>query len=365
LNPPESPLTRLIKDLIVAEGPISLTTFIALAMTHPEHGYYTTRDPLGRGGDFTTAPEISQIFGELLGLWAAEVWRAMDRPSPVRLVELGPGRGTMLADALRAIAAAEPAFFEAAKVHLIEPSPALREIQERTLVHVKPVWHDRLADAGDGPVIILANEVFDALPIRQYVRSGAIWRERLVGLDGPGQGLAFVLGPDADPELSVGLDEVDEGAIVEVCRAGEALAAEIAARIAASGGAALIIDYGHAHSHPGDTLQAVSGHAYAPVLEAPGEADITHHVDFGALGTAARSAGAVVHGPVPQGLFLGRLGAAQRAEALVQADPGRADEVLSAVRRLIDPRRMGQLFKALAMTHPELPTPPGFSSKPK
>lgn len=360
-----SPLGQLIKERIASEGPISLATFIALAMTHPEHGYYTTRDPLGRGGDFITAPEISQIFGEMIGLWAVDVWRAMGQPSSLQLVELGPGRGTMLADALCAIAAAEPAFLESAELHLIEPSPALRQIQERRLVHVKPIWHARLAEVGDGTVIVLANEVFDALPIRHYVRSGTSWRERLVGSDDAEQGLAFVLGPDVNPELPVNFDAVDEGAIVEICQAGEALAAEIAARIAASGGAVLIIDYGHSHSHPGDSLQAVRGHAYASVLDAPGEADLTHHVDFEALSTAARSAGVKVHGPIPQGLFLGRLGAAQRAEALAKAEPEKADEILSAARRLIDPRRMGQLFKVLAMTHRELPTPPGFTSKPK
>lgn len=358
-----TPLTQLIRDRIGAEGPMSLDAFITLAMTHPEQGYYTTRDPLGRGGDFITAPEISQIFGELIGLWAAEVWRAMGRPSPVQLVELGPGRGTMLADGLRAIAAAEPSFFEAAKVHLIEPSPALRYIQAGTLAHIQPAWHDRLAEVGDGSVIILANEVFDALPIRQYVRGSATWHERLVGLDGGGQGLTFVLGPDVDPEWPVGLDDVAEGEIVEVCAAGETLAGEIAARIVASGGAALVIDYGHGHSHPGDTLQAVRGHAYAPVLDAPGQADITHHVDFGVLAAAVRSAGAAVHGPVPQGLFLGRLGAGERAGALAKARPEKAEEILVAARRLIDPRRMGQIFKVLAMTAPELPTPPGFTSK--
>lgn len=369
MTPPENQLRRLIKRRIESEGPISLATFIALAMTHPEHGYYTTRDPLGLQGDFITAPEISQIFGELIGLWAVDVWRVMGRPTPVRLVELGPGRGTMLADALRAIAAAEPAFLEAARVHLIEPSPALREIQELTLANTPlaapPAWHDRLAEVGDDPVIILVNEVFDALPIRQYVRGQTAWRERLVGIEEGGEGFTFVLGPAMEPELPEALDDVAEGEIVEVCAAGEALAGKIAARIKASGGAALIIDYGHGHSHPGDTLQSVRGHAYASVLDAPGEADLTHHVDFGALANAAKAVGAEVHGPVPQGLFLGRLGASERAEALAKSEPEKADEILSAARRLIDPRRMGQMFKVLAMTHPELPTPPGFTSRPK
>ncbi len=267
---------------------------MALALGHPEWGYYTTRDPFGRKGDFITASEISQVFGEMLGLWCVEVWRQMGAPDPVRLVELGPGRGTLMADALRA-AAVSPDFIRAAQVHLVETSPVLREAQRSALAGRDVVWHDRFDDIPEGPLLLVANEFFDALPVRQLQREADGWCERLVG-NGP-QGLQFVLStpgaPSAallDPGMRAG---AAEGAIAEIQPAALSIAAAISARLGAFGGAALIIDYGYMQSAAGDTLQAVRSHKPHDVLLDPGDADLTVHVDFAALARAAGvSAGA-------------------------------------------------------------------------
>ncbi len=369
-----SDLAALLRRRIAAAGPVTVAEYMAEALGHPGHGYYMRRDPFGVSGDFTTAPEVSQMFGELIGLWCRVVWEAMGRPAPVNLVELGPGRGTLMADALRAAAmgaatksADGAAFKTALRLHMVETSPALRERQRRTLAAahpgIEPSWHGRLDAVPGGPLILVANEFFDALPIHQYVRSGDTWLERKVGIDEDGR-FAFVLeppaGPPAPPGLS-GVPDVVDGSLVEVCPAAEAIAGDIAARIARFGGAALAIDYGHRRSAPGDTLQAVRGHAYAEVLDAPGEADLTHHVDFEALIRAAAKAGAVPFGPIPQMVFLSRLGLAARAEALLaRATPEQAETIRAAAHRLVHPREMGEIFKALALIHPALPVPPGF-----
>jgi SAM-dependent MidA family methyltransferase len=357
-----SALRAEIEQLIALEGPLTVERYMALCLGHPVHGYYRTRDPLGVEGDFTTAPEISQIFGELIGLWAAEVWRAMGEPSRVRLVELGPGRGTLMADALRA-ARVLPAFRAAAAVHLVETSPALRARQEATLAAcgVAVAWHGDLAEVPDGPAIVIANEFFDALPIRQFVGTERGWCERLVGLR-EGQ-LGFGLASEPAREVPV---PRRAGATLEWPAAGLALVGSLAARLAAEGGAALVIDYGHATSGFGDTLQAVRAHAYADALADPGEADLTAHVDFALLAHAARAAGAAVHGPVAQGDFLGALGIAPRAAALKRrATPEQADAIDAAVARLAGrgDGEMGELFKALALTDPKLGALPGFPGR--
>lgn len=354
-----TPLAREIARLIALDGPISVERYMALCLSHPTHGYYMTRDPLGLEGDFVTAPEISQMFGELAGLWAAQVWLDMGRPSPFRLVELGPGRGTLMADALRAARAA-PGFLDAARVDLVETSPVLVARQKATLARAPvPVsWRRDLAEVPEGPAIVLANEFFDALPIRQFVRAGGAWRERVVGLDADGA-LVFGLAPDPDPTISI---TGREGATLEWQAAGNAVMVDLARRIVAQGGAALAIDYGHLRSGLADTLQAIKRHDFTDVLAEPGEADVTAHVDFAQLGAAARSQGARVHGPTSQGAFLRALGIDARAQALSAARPERAAEIEAARLRLTGdaPEHMGALFKAIAVSAPDGPTPPGF-----
>jgi SAM-dependent MidA family methyltransferase len=282
----ETPLAAILRRRIAQAGPMPLSEYMALCLSHPEHGYYMGRDPLGAAGDFTTAPEISQMFGELIGLWLAQVWRDMGAPGRVVLAELGPGRGTLMADALRA-AGRVPGFLAAAEPWLVETSPALRARQAEALEGRGAQWAESPEALPSGPLLLVANEFFDALPIRQVVRSGGAWRERVVGLEG--DRLVLGLGP-AVPWQAEGA----EGAVREVCAAGEAAARAIGARLAASGGAALIVDYGYLQAPPegGDTFQALRGHAYADPLAAPGEADLTAHVDFAALARAGREAGA-------------------------------------------------------------------------
>ncbi|WP_255448363.1 class I SAM-dependent methyltransferase [Telmatospirillum sp. J64-1] len=353
-----SPLEQHIRNRIKAEGPLPVSEFMAEALGHPEWGYYRKQDPLGARGDFTTAPEISQMFGELLGLWCAVVWQQMGSPRHFRLVELGPGRGTLMSDLLRA-ARLVPGFLGAVRVHLVETSPVLR-LRQREALRGAPVdWHDDFSEIPDGPMLLVANEFFDALPIRQFVRDGGGWRERLI--DACGDDLDFVTGPllDAGSPGLPRLDGVAEGDIAETCPAGQEVAQAIGRRLCDQGGAALIVDYGHSRSAAGDTLQAVRQHRYHPVLALPGEADLTAHVDFQALADAARPAKA--HGTVDQGSFLRAMGIEARAEALLRgAEPKQRFEIATACHRLISPTEMGTLFKSLALTQPDLPAPPGF-----
>jgi NADH dehydrogenase [ubiquinone] 1 alpha subcomplex assembly factor 7 len=340
-----SALKQHIIDLIRQEGPISVARYMELALTHPRFGYYMTRDPLGRAGDFITAPEISQMFGELIGLWLAQAWIDLGQPERVVLAEAGPGRGTLMADALRA-ARVVPGFRAACELHLVEMSPSLRAVQATTLRDAAPRWHERLSTLPeDAPLLLVANEFLDALPIRQFERRSGRWHERLVGeMDGT---LAFGLAPMPEPDLHMA---APEGAIREVSPAGLSAVAEIAGRIVRQGGAALIIDYGHDGGF-GDTLQAMRAHAFADPLDAPGSADLTAHVDFAAVAAAARQAGARVEGPVAQGPFLLALGLSARADRLMAASPGRALEIAAQRDRLTEmtPTGMGQLFKVLAL----------------
>ncbi len=350
-----------LRRRIEAQGPLSVAEYMADALGHPRFGYYMTRDPLGAAGDFITAPEISQMFGELIGLWCVVQWRSMGAPDPFRLVELGPGRGTLMADILGAANGADPEFAAALRLHLVETSPILRAAQGEALSSARPqpAWHDRLEDVAEGPLIVIANEFFDALPVRQFERSHEGWRERLVDLEG--DGFCFVLSPplEAAPPLPPGLGRWRDGDVAEVSPSGLEIAAAIGGRLAASSGAALIIDYGHAESAAGDTLQAVKDHAYHGVLESPGEADLTAHVDFAALARAAAGAGAGVFGPMGQGAFLEALGIGARATALTRkAVPDQAREIAAARARLTG--SMGELFKVMAISTPGLPPPPGF-----
>ena len=358
MNAPVSPPGSLGR-LIALQGPITVARFMAEALTHPRDGYYMRADPLGSAGDFTTAPEISQMFGELIGLWCADCWRAMGAPEPVLLVELGPGRGTLMADALRA-AATVPDFRAALDIHLVEASPALRARQEEALAGASAHWHDSLGDVPRAPMLLIANEFFDALPIHQFIATAQGWRERLVGL--ADDGFCFVLAPGATPACAlIGANPLGEaGAVLEIRPAATALGRDIAERLAADGGAALLVDFDKT-GPSGDSLQAVRGHRRHDVLADPGTADIAAAVDFAALTEAAR--GARVHGPVQQGEFLEALGLGARATALAaDATPDQAADIESARNRLSAPDEMGTLFKALAITGPDMAAPAGFTA---
>jgi NADH dehydrogenase [ubiquinone] 1 alpha subcomplex assembly factor 7 len=353
-------LEAALRRRIAEQGPISIADYMALCLNDPEHGYYRSGDPLGTGGDFTTAPEISQMFGELLGLWAAETWQLMGAPNPVRLIELGPGRGTLMADALRAVRQAAPAFAAAIDLHLVEINPALRERQRQTLVGAPASWHERIETLPTGPALILANEFFDALPIRQFVRAADGWHEREVGL--AGDRLTYVSGPPvAAPPLEPAHADAPVGAIAEIGAAAQSTIATLAARLCASGGALLLIDYGPARSAPGDSLQALQRHQKVDPLAAPCDSDLTAHVDFAALARVARAQGAASFGPLAQGVFLNRLGIVARAAMLARrATAAQARDIEAACRRLIGDSEMGTLFKVLAIAGPDAPAPPGF-----
>lgn len=357
-----TPLETELRRLIAVDGPLDVARYVALCLGHPLHGYYMARDPLGRAGDFVTAPEISQMFGELIGLWAAATWQAMGAPIPVLLIELGPGRGTLMADALRA-ANTVPEFRAALAVHLVETSPRLIARQRETLpgLDIPLIWHRDLAEVPAGPAIVIANEFFDALPVDQAVKAADGWHVRMVGL-AEGR-LAFMVSPDPMPGfegvLPQALHHAPEGAIYEW--RDDHVMLELARRLTRDGGAALVIDYGHTKSAAGDTLQAVRGHRFADPLAEPGLADLTAHVDFAALARAAERAGARVHGPVTQGGFLHRLGIVERAERLkANATRPQAVGIGAALDRLVAQDAMGDLFKVLAITDQKLETLPGI-----
>lgn len=357
-------LGRLIAHRIALTGPIPIADFMAEALGHPRLGYYRRAaaagtGPLGQGGDFTTAPEISQMFGELVGAWLAERWLAMGRPAPVRLVELGPGRGTLMADALRATRGV-PGFHGALDLHLVETSRALREAQAAALAGQATTWHERFDDVPAGPLLLVANEFFDALPVRQFHRTADGWRERMVGLDSDGA-LRLALAPGPTP-YAAALPEAATGAEAELCEAGRTLAAALGARLRRDGGWALIVDYGYDRSGPGSSLQAVRQHREAALLDRPGETDLSAHVDFEALAIAA---GVPAFGPVGQGAFLRRLGIEARARTLQQrASAEQARAIDAALARLIAPDQMGTLFRVMALGDDRIVPPAGFSDPP-
>jgi len=357
-------LAARIARQIRREGPLSIAAFMAIALHDPEAGYYARRDPLGRAGDFITAPEISQIFGELIGLWCADLWHHIGRPEPVMLVELGPGSGALLGDLLRA-AATLPGFRRALDLYLVEASPVLRARQQRRLGSLAARFVASIDALPQGPLLLVANEFLDALPIRQLVRGRVEWAERVVTLD-PEDRLVFAVGPE-NPMVSLlvpaALRLQPPGTIVEICPAAAALAAALGERLATHPGAALFVDYGYFPSAPGATLAALRHHAAAGLLDDPGGADLSAHVDFAAFAAAAGAAGAIVHGPVAQGRFLAALGAETRLAVLsARADPAQRAGLESGLKRLLDPAQMGNLFKAMALTSPGLPAPAGFTA---
>lgn len=324
-----TPFERALRERIAAEGPVTVEAYMEACNTY----YYATRDPLGARGDFTTAPEISQMFGELVGGALADCWKRAGGPADAIYAELGPGRGTLAADALRVMCGAR----FGGEVHLVETSPVLREMQQQAVPGAE--WQGSIDDLPAAPVLLVANEFLDALPIRQHV--GGVERRVLVAAGG----LAF----DRD------------GEIVETSPVRDEAVTSIATRVAANGGAAIIIDYGHERSAPGDTLQAVRGHKHAPALADPGEQDLTSHVDFEAVAKAAREVGAAVTPVVTQGEWLIRLGIEARAQTLARANPERSRDIDSALERLTSRAQMGKLFKVIAIHSPDWPSPAGFA----
>jgi NADH dehydrogenase [ubiquinone] 1 alpha subcomplex assembly factor 7 len=355
-----TPLEAEIRRIIEAEGPITVSDYMRLCLTHPRHGYYMTRDPLGAAGDFTTAPEVSQMFGELIGAWAAAVWRQMGSPARVNFVELGPGRGTLMADALRA-ARSVPDFRAALSVHLVEISPALREAQKKTLAGEASVnWHEAIDEIPDGPAIVIANEFVDALRVHQFVKDFDGWHLRLVGIIGGRLDFIVVPGPMPD-DFQADTPEAPDGTILELRDEGPIV--QLGDHIARRGGAALIIDYGQYCLSLRDTLQAVRNHKYADPLANPGEADLTTQVSFAEVATWAQRAGAATSRLLTQGEFLRRLGIEQRAARLkANATPQQAADIDSGLHRLTAPDQMGDLFKVLAFSDPKLGVLPGFDS---
>ncbi len=356
-----------IRRRIALNGPLNLARYMSLCLVHEEHGYYMKKDPLGVLGDFTTAPEISQMFGELIGLWCAGIWQSMGAPANMHLVELGPGRGTLMADALRAIRRALPQFMAAINVHLVETSPVLREKQADALrlSGIVPHWHERVGDVPPGPVIFIANEFFDALPIYQYQKTQSGWRERLVGAAG-GQGFRMALSPviAKNTSLPEKLCKAAIGDVAEISPARDKVVKTISKRLARQAGAALIIDYGHVKTAHGDTFQAVKNHQYTNPFHSPGNADLTSHVDFEHMGNIAFEGGAAVHGPITQGEFLTRLGIKARAQVLAGRGDGEVKiQIKNALKRLTDAGQMGELFKVLCLTSPTPVAPLPFNNQ--
>lgn len=354
---------RLIR-MIEAEGPIGVDRYMALCLFDPADGYYTTREPFGVKGDFVTAPEISQMFGEIVAIWLHQAWEKLGRPTPVTLAEIGPGRGTLTADMLRTLSKIGRGLLDAADVALIEVSPRLAAIQRDRLTQYgsRIAWHVDLSTLPRQPLLIVGNELFDAIPTRQFARMGGAWRERMVGL--VGSDLAFVAGADILPDqlAAAGIGEPAEGAVFETAPAREAMVQSIAGRIAGDGGAGLFFDYGHVEQPWGNTLQAVKRHAHDGVFDHPGEADLTSHVDFAALAAVVRGHGLDAR-VTTQGDFLLGMGLLQRAGALGSAaDEATREAIRAAVERLAGPDQMGTLFKVLGVLPTGLPVVPFISS---
>lgn len=353
-------LPELIDMQIRTSGPMSVASYMGLCLTHPSKGYYKNADPLGAGGDFVTAPEISQMFGELIGFFFVNLWQQMGSPKAFTLLELGPGRGTLMADMLRVACRAE-GFRDALDLRLFETSQALIAEQNARLEPYEPKWIDTFEKVGDGPLLVVANEFFDALPIRQFVRMGDGWHERMVGLS-DGQ-RSFGLNPTPIPTSAMpeAVADAEPNSVYEVGLANGEVMKRLAGIVSTQGGAILAIDYGYGKTQTGETLQGVRRHQYADVLDAPGETDLSAHVDFEALGNVATRAGLAVQPLATQGQFLTRLGIGERARALSAANPGSSADIASAKARLVAPEQMGNLFKAFCAASPGL-QPPGFAS---
>ncbi|MFC3051765.1 class I SAM-dependent methyltransferase [Kordiimonas pumila] len=356
----ENALKKLMIERIATSGPMTIADYMAECLMHPEHGYYQKETVFGADGDFITAPEVSQMYGEMLGLWLADRWYKMGKPDGVQLIELGPGRGTLMSDMLRATAAVE-GFQSALTVHFVEASEQLRKLQAELVPFAH--WHDTLAQVPDGPSLIVANEFFDALPIHQFEKFQGNWLERRINAEG--EDFTLVLTPPT-PKLALTEETLRqsgaEGSILEVCPSALSIAGDIAERLDKNGGAALIIDYGYRKSAHGDTFQALKEHTFISPLLEPGTADITAHVAFDQLAKAATSKGAVSYGPAAQGMFLMALGIGARAQQLsdhIGSEEGQS-RILSELKRLTAGEEMGTLFKVLALQDKKLAPPAGF-----
>lgn len=349
-RPPPTPLETRIAASIAMTGPIGVDAFMAQALYDPQDGYYIVQKPIGVAGDFTTSPEITQIFGELVGLWLAQSWMDLGAPSRFHLIELGPGHGTLMADVLR-VGAKVPGFLAAADLHLIETNLHLRSAQKAKLTDFTPAWHDQLSDVPDGPCLIFGNEFLDCMPIRQFVRAEDGWREKQVGVGGEGR-LAFGLGPRLSvPPPNAGLkDEI--GAVREQAPALSSFVADLGSRFSGHVGRALLIDYSDPAGTPGDTLQALHRHTKVHPLDHVGNADITAHVDFAALVSLANATQLPYDGPVSQSTFLDFLGIKERARTLITANPSCANDVQAAVERLTSKAHMGALFSVICIDSP-------------
>jgi len=353
------PLAELIDRQIREVGPMSIAAYMGLALTHPRDGYYAGADPLGAKGDFVTAPEISQMFGELIGFFVVNLWQQMGEPRSFTLLELGPGRGTLMQDALRVAARAE-GFLDACHLQLFETNPALRAQQAERLGKYDPYWASEIDAVADDPLFVVANEFFDALPIRQFVKAADGWHERQVGLRGGTRAFGLSPTPIAGEAMPEAVRNAAEGEVYEVSLASADALQRLGRRIAAQRGAILAIDYGYAQTRAGETLQAVRKHGFADVLDAPGEVDLSAHVDFGALARVASDLGLKVESLTTQRDFLGRLGIIERASALARANPAQVDALSSALRRLTDSSEMGTLFKVFCASAGDL-EPIGFA----
>lgn len=363
-----TPLKKILLEEIAANGPLKLSIYMQRALADPSHGYYMQRRPFGRadkdGGDFVTAPEISQMFGELIGAWLADLWQRMGCPAPFCLAELGPGRGTLMADILRT-ATVLPDFLNAAHVHFVETSQTLRAEQKKAVPQAH--WHDDVASLPELPTLCVANEFFDALPIQQFRKQGEGWAPVLVARDG--NELIFSHGATQDSPFSDALDaclpeNIADGEIVEVAEAVETAMHQISRHIAHNGGAALLIDYGHAAPACGDSFQAMRGHGFVDPLAEPGLADLTAHVNFPLLAHIAEAEGLMPAPITEQGRFLEALGLSLRAQQLMQLSPGREMDIQAERHRLAAPEEMGALFKVLAVAHKDMPPMAGFLPEP-
>ncbi len=354
---PAATLKDLLVERILAEGPLSIEEYMQACLYHPEHGFYKQLNPIGRLGDFTTAPEISQLFGEIIGLWIVDCWTQMDMPTDILLVELGPGRGTLMVDAIRAIERVSDMPID---LHLVETSPTMRAEQEKRL---SATWHDSLETIPKKPVLLIANEFFDALPIRQYRKLTSGWAEVCVGIDASNTTFELVdieLSVEEYPLVTTTDKNIVPDEIIEICQQGIETIGQISRHLASAGGAALITDYGYSGSLSGDSLQAVASHQFVAFLDQPGTSDLTAHVDFGALAAVAIENGVNPLGPIDQGYFLTALGINIRASMLQKnASAAEAQDVDLAVQRLCAPDQMGVIFKALCVTDREI-KPAGF-----
>lgn len=362
-----SPLEERLITLIKANGPMTVADYMSDALFHPQYGYYTSQSPFGTLGDFTTSPEISQIFGELIGLWLVQSWIDMGEPDFFHLVELGPGRGVLMEDIIRA-SAIRPEFKKAARIWLVETSGRLRHEQQKRLRHLDPeiAWKDRLEDVPEGPLLLVANEMLDCLPVRQFIMTEDGWRERMVNVNETGDALAFstAFAPPLNAPKLPPADDYRKGDIFELCQPANDLTEAIASRVTSQKGRALIVDYGHIRAGAGDTLQAVKNHASWPVLRAPGTADITAHVNFSQLTDSVFDCGAAAHGPLTQGDFLRRLGLETRVAKLSAGKPEHVvQDIQSAAFRICAPSQMGEIFKALCISSPGLATPAAFDPR--